>query len=104
MDNRLNEIRRKISAFRAEMRSVEAEMRGHILHDRDCTGAATQLMGMRKGLALMIDEFTALGGAVPLPTVDERLKGNGRHLAKAKALKPPPAPRAKLRKRSASRV
>ena len=105
MDNRLNEIRRKISAFRAEMRVVETEMRSHIAHDRDCTAAGTRLLAMRKDLALMIEEFTALGGAVPLPTVGERLKASRRPVVKAKALKLPPPTRAKLRtRRFASRV
>jgi hypothetical protein len=105
MDNRLNEIRRKIKAFRAEMRVVETEMRGHITHDRDCSGASAHLLAMRKNLALMIEEFTALGGAVPLPTVDERLKGNCGHVTKAKALKLPPPQKAKSGKhRLASRV
>jgi hypothetical protein len=99
MDNRLNEIRRKIRAFRTEMRGIETEMRGHIAHDRDCAAAGTRLLAMRKDLALMIEEFTALGGAIPLPTVDERLRGNRGHVTKAKALKLPPPQKAKLRKR-----
>ena len=44
MDNRLNEIRKKISAFRGEMRAVETEMRKQIAHDRDCTAAGTRLL------------------------------------------------------------
>jgi hypothetical protein len=99
MDNRLNEIRKKISAFRGEMRVVETEMRGHIAHDRDCSAAGSRLLAMRKDLALMIEEFTALGGAVPLPTVNERLKRSRRHTLKAKPLKLVPPPSAKLRKR-----
>ena len=99
MDNRLNEIRKKISAFRGEMRVVETEMRGHIAHDRDCSAAGTRLLAMRKDLALMIEEFTALGGAVPLPAVHERFKGSRRHVGKAKAPKLPRAPRTKQRRR-----
>jgi hypothetical protein len=56
-------------------------------------------MAMRKDLALMIEELTALGGAVPLPTIDERLKGSRRRVVKAKAPKLPQPPRATLRKR-----
>jgi hypothetical protein len=91
MDNRLNEIRRKIRVFRAEMRGVEAEMRSHIAHDRDCAVAGTRLLAMRKDLALMIEEFTALGGAIPLPTVDERLRENFRPVSRARIVKDPAA-------------
>ncbi len=98
MDNRLNEIRRKIRAFRTEMRVVEIEMRGHIAHDRDCGEAGTRLLEMRKDLALMIQEFTTLGGAVPLPTVDERLKENLRPVARTRIAKIPP-PKLKAPKR-----
>ena len=90
MDNRLNEIRKKISAFRAEMRVAETEMRKQIAHDRDCTATGTRLLAMRKDLALMIEEFTALGGAVPLPTVDERLKENYRPVLRSRIVKLPP--------------
>ena len=98
MDNRLNEIRRKISAFRAEMRVVETEMRGHIAHDRDCTAAGTHLLAMRKDLVLIIEEFTLLGGAVPLPTVDQRLKENFRPVPRARIGKIAP-PKIKSRRR-----
>src|SRR5882724_3804523 len=87
MDNRLNEIRKKIRAFRAEMLMVETEMRKQIAHDQDCTIAGTRLLAMRRGLAVMIEEFTALGGAVPLPTVDERLKENYRPVSRSRIVK-----------------
>jgi hypothetical protein len=90
MDNRLNEIRKKIRAFRAEMRVVETEMRKQIAHDQDCTAAGTRLLVMRKDLALMIEEFTALGGPVPLPTVDERLKESYRPVSRSRIAKLPP--------------
>jgi hypothetical protein len=96
MDNRLNEIRKKIRAFRVEMRVVETEMRKQITHDQDCTGAGTRLLGMRKALAVMIEEFTALGGAVPLPTVDERLKENYRPVSRGRIGKLPPPTKGKV--------
>jgi hypothetical protein len=96
MDNRLNEIRKKISAFRAEMRVVETEMRKQITHDQDCTAAGTRLLAMRKDLAVMIEKFTALGGAVPLPTVDERLKENYRPISKSRIVKLPPPTKGKV--------
>jgi hypothetical protein len=96
MDNRLNEIRKKIRAFRAQMRVVETEMRKHIAHDQDCTLAGTRLLAMRKGLAVMIEELTALGGAVPLPTVDERLKENYRPVSRGRIGKLPPPTKGKV--------
>jgi hypothetical protein len=90
MDNRLNEIRKKIRTFRAAMRVVETEMRKQIAHDQDCTAAGTRLLAMRKGLAVMIEEFTALGGVVLLPTVHERLKENYRPVSKSGIMKRPP--------------
>jgi hypothetical protein len=96
MDNRLNEIRKKISAFRGEMRAVETEMRKQIAHDRDCTAAGTRLLAMRKDLAVMIEEFTALGGAASLPTVDERLKENYRPVSRIQTVKLPPPTKGKV--------
>jgi hypothetical protein len=78
MDNRLNKIRSRIKIFRAEMSMVEGAMRKQIAQDQDCTTVAKQLLTMRKDLAVMIEEFTALGGPAPLPTLDERLKRNDR--------------------------
>jgi hypothetical protein len=96
MDNRLNEIRKKISVLRAEMRMVETEMRKQITHDQDCTAAGTRLLAMRKDLAVMIEKFTALGGAVPLPTVDERLKETYRPISKSRIVKLPPPTKGKV--------
>jgi hypothetical protein len=96
MDNRLNQIRKKIRAFRAEMRVVETEMRKQIAHDRDCTATGSRLLEMRKDLAVMIEEFTALGGAVRLPTVDERLKENYRPVSKSRIVKLPPPTKGKV--------
>jgi hypothetical protein len=39
MDNRINEIRRRISALRSQMARVEVIMRNQINHDLDCTEA-----------------------------------------------------------------
>jgi hypothetical protein len=90
MDNRLNEIRKKIKIFRTEMRVVETDMRKQITRDQDCTAAGTRLLAMRKDLVVMIDEFTALGGAVRLPTVDERLKESYRPVSRSRIAKLPP--------------
>ena len=78
MDNRINEIRRKISALRAEMVRVEEEMRDRIRHDPDSTESALRLMAMRSQLAVLVAEWRAAGGSVALPTIEERLKASRR--------------------------
>ena len=59
MDNRINEIRRKISILRAEMTCVEATMHDQIEHDLDSTEAALRLMAMRGELATLVAEWKA---------------------------------------------
>jgi predicted RNase H-like nuclease (RuvC/YqgF family) len=51
MDNRVNKIRKKISALRLEMREAERAMRQDVARNLDCTGAATRLMALRAELA-----------------------------------------------------
>jgi chorismate mutase len=74
MDNRINEIRRKISSLRAEMIDVEATMRDQVNRDRDCTEASLRLMAKRAELLVLLGEWKAAGGSDRLPTVEERLK------------------------------
>ena len=78
MDNRINEISRKISSLRAEMMHVEDTMRDQIRHDLDSTEAALRLMAMRRELAALVAEWKATGGSEPLPTIEQRLKANHR--------------------------
>ena len=78
MDNRINEIRRKISSLRAQMVRVEDAMRDQIRHDLDSTESALQLMAMRTELAALVADWKAAGGSEPLPTIQERLKANNR--------------------------
>jgi chorismate mutase len=78
MDNRINEIRRKISSLRAQMVRVEDAMRDQIRHDLDSTKAALLLMAMRTELAALVADWKAAGGSEPLPTIQERLKANNR--------------------------
>jgi hypothetical protein len=84
MDNRINEIRRRISTLRSGMARVEAVMRNQINYDLDCTEAGTRLMTMRTELASLIADLKAAGGVDPLPTVEERLKANHRSPQKPK--------------------
>ena len=78
MDNRINEIRRKISSLRAEMMDVEATIRDQINRDLDCTEASLRLMANRAELLVLLGEWKAAGGSNRLPTVEERLKENHR--------------------------
>jgi len=78
MDNRINEIRRKISSLRAQMVRVEYAMRDQIRPDLDSTEAALLLMAMRTELAALVADWKAAGGSEPLPTIQERLKANNR--------------------------
>lgn len=85
MDNRINKIRRKISALRAEMARAEEVMRNQINHDLDCTESALRLMALRAEILLLVDEWKAAGGSDRLPTVEERLKAHSRTAPKLKA-------------------
>ena len=84
MDNRINEIRRKIRSLRAEMVDVEDAMHDQIRNDLDSTESALRLMAMRKELAALVAEWKAAGGSDPLPTIEERLKANNRPAQKPK--------------------
>jgi chorismate mutase len=83
MDNRINEIRRKISVLRADMIEVEGAIRNQIKHDLDCTESAMRLMAMRQELAALIGDWKAAGGRDRLPTVEARLKENHRTAEKS---------------------
>jgi uncharacterized coiled-coil DUF342 family protein len=76
MDNRINEIRRKINFLRAEMVRVEDAMREQIRHDFDSTESALRLMAMRTELAALVAEWRAAGGSERRATVEERLKAS----------------------------
>jgi len=74
MDNKLNEIRRKIRFLRSEMLSAEATIRQQVNRDEDCSGASIQLMAMRVVMLALIAERNRLGGEERLLDVDDRLK------------------------------
>ena len=74
MDNKLNEIRRKIRFLRAEMLSAEDNIRKRVNRDEDCSEAAVHLMSMRVVMLGLIGERNRLGGEERLLNVDERLK------------------------------
>jgi hypothetical protein len=78
MDNRLNEIRRKIRILRAEMLESGDAIRKQIHRDEDCAEASMQLMAMRVVMLGLISERNRLGGEERLLNVDERLKADCR--------------------------
>jgi hypothetical protein len=86
MDNRLNELRRKISSLRLKMLDMAASIRDQVNHDRDCTECSLRLMGMRQELTALVREWTLLGGGERLPTIQERLRENYRPVQKSKTV------------------
>lgn len=110
MDNRLNQIRKEMSALRADMLRAEGVIRHQVNHDLDCTQAALRVMAMRAKMSALVREWQRLGGIAHLPTIDERLKGRrgakpgGRAVRLPMLEKRSPAPRAasSTRKRSAA--
>lgn len=78
MDNKLNEIRRKIRILRAEMLGAEDNIRKQVNRHEDCAVAATHLLAMRAAMVGLISERNRLGGEERLLNVDERLKLDAR--------------------------
>jgi hypothetical protein len=74
MDNRINEIRRKISALRLEMADIEVSVRELVERDRDCTEKALAQMDLRRKINLLIGEWKAAGGGDVLPNVRDRMR------------------------------
>ena len=74
MDNKLNEIRRKIRFLRSEMLGAEDNIRKQVNRGEDCSEAAVHLMSMRVVMLGLIGERNRLGGEERLLNVDERLK------------------------------
>ena len=74
MDNKLNEIHRKIRFLRQEMLSAEGTIRKQVNRDEDCSEASMQLMAMRVVMLGLIAERNRLGGEERLLDVDQRLK------------------------------
>ena len=74
MDNRLNEIRRKIRFLRSEMLRFEETIRNQVNRNEDCSDESMQLMAMRVVMLGLISERNRLGGEERLLNVDERLK------------------------------
>jgi hypothetical protein len=99
MDNRINQLRRKISALRLEMLGLEASIRDQINNDQDCAESSLRLMAMRQELTTLVREWTLLGGGERLPTIQERLRENYRPVHKPKAPPKQEMPKQKIEKR-----
>ena len=82
MDNKLNEIRRKISFLRSEMLRYEDTIRKQVNRDEDCSQSSMQLMAMRVVLLGLISQRNRLGGEERLLNVDERLKVDYRAISR----------------------
>jgi len=78
MDNRFNEIRRKISVLRAEMLVTEKAVRDLVNRDLDCKDLSFRLMAMRAELAELVRRWREAGGGDRLPAVAEGLRRDGR--------------------------
>ena len=64
MDNKLNEIRWKISFLRSEMLLTEDAIRKQVNRDLDCSEASMQLMAMRVELCRNLGDEARSGGVV----------------------------------------
>jgi hypothetical protein len=82
MDNKINEIRRKISGKRAKMLDIEGSIRDQVNRDLDCTEASLTLMEMRRQMIDLIGLRNALGGQETCPNIAERLRENYRPVRK----------------------
>ena len=73
MDNKLNEIRRKIRFLRAEMLGAEDNVRKRIHRGEDCAEGAMHVMAMRVVMLGLTAERSRRGGEERLRSVGERL-------------------------------
>ena len=89
MNNKLNEIRRKITFLRSEMLRAEDGVRKQINRNEDCTVASLQVMAMRTALLVLISERNRLGGSERLLDVDEMLKVSCRRPVNSRPLQGP---------------
>ena len=80
MNNKINEIRIKISALRLEMLIFEDTIRLQVNRDEDCSDTALRLMDMRQQMLALIGQRNALGGYERMLNVEERLKADYRAL------------------------
>ncbi len=90
MDNRINEIRKKIRLLRTKMLEAEAAIRNQIGRDEDCTETSLALMAMRAEMSELSKERARLGDDKE-PILVERLMNPRRPLAVRPAASKPAA-------------
>jgi hypothetical protein len=87
MDNRINQIRRKIVTLRAAMLALQDDIRREVNDDLDCLASCQTLMTMRLQMIELIRLRDAMGGFEARPDIAERLRENRRVLGKRGPLK-----------------
>ena len=80
MNNKINEIRIKISALRLEMLTFEDTIRLQVNRDEDCSDTSFRLMDMRGQMVALVRQREAHGGYERMLNVEERLKADDRAL------------------------
>jgi hypothetical protein len=66
MDNRINEIRKKIRALRVSMLQAETIMHDQINRDEECSEIAGEIMVMRTVMSALVQERARLGDREPI--------------------------------------
>jgi hypothetical protein len=66
MDNRINEIRKRIRVLRVSMLEAEAIMHDQVNRDHDCSFVAEEILKMRAVMSLLVEERTRLGDQEPI--------------------------------------
>jgi hypothetical protein len=82
MDNRINQIRRKIAVLRAAMLSLQDNIRVQVNGDLACSESCQTLMTMRVQMVELIQLRDAMGGFEACPDIADRLRENRRVLGK----------------------
>jgi hypothetical protein len=90
MDNKLNEIRRKISRLRAEMLALQEDIRALVNQDLDCSEPAIRLLAMRAEMVELIAQRSAMGGDEVCPNIAERLREDHRPVSQQRSRGVPP--------------
>ena len=66
MDNKINEMRRKIKKLRDVMLATQRAMQAELAHDRDCSRAAQTLISQRLEMARLATARKVLGDLTPI--------------------------------------
>jgi hypothetical protein len=86
MDNRINQIRRKIAVLRTSMLSLQDSIRVQVNRGFDCSEACRKLMTMRVQMVELIQVRDEMGGFEICPDIAGRLRRSRRVLGKRGSL------------------